>query len=211
MNLAKLHTVYSLLLAHCFTLRPEHQRALKKHWGYDEEQIYSNETIEWLIQPPPGRWCNLHVRAHRELIHGEHWTAAHYPPRAICKCDEPIPPARVKICSMPSPILQVISANMLACDFDLQGVPGFFREDTPPWPPPPPDSIAEVHGWIFERLGPWRMNLKYRDGLLVPYKARGYIVGIRIYRSVRDRTSFLLTSRGLPGGARAIACQDVAA
>jgi hypothetical protein len=93
----------------------------------------------------------------------------------------------------------------------LRGVPGFFRSVD--FLPQAPDK---------KTFGGWRINLPYTDGLLAPYdNGTGYIIGIRIYRFTEKRrsiagsylrTPFLLSSKGLAFGAKAIADRkDVAA
>lgn len=189
MNIAKLHTIYSLLLAHCFTLRPEHEKQLRKVWGFTDKEIFG-ERVGW-------------IQSDRELYELLEPACAQAP---------------VKICSMPSQILQLIAANELSRLFDLEDVPGFYREEKLGECPADLDPsrrayiTPELVHWLKEALGPWRINLKFRDGLLVPYKnGTPYIVGLRIFRSVRDRQPSLLTSRGLAGGARAVAYQEAVA
>ena len=103
------------------------------------------------------------------------------------------------------------AASDLAELFDLEGVPGFYRDDCTL--PGPQGSFRRE---TTAQFGPWRLSIPTAkampSGLLCPYdNGTPYIIGIRIYRNVRDRQPFLLTSRGLPGGARAVAFQEVAA
>lgn len=220
MKLSKLHVIYSLLLAHCFGLRPEDERALKKTWGFTDQEIYG-APVEWLHQPPPRSRCVGHVRDERVTLQSEMpaghswhrplcraaadtkaWQAVVQRSQELCRCAQPIAPRPLKICSMPGPVQQVIAANLLAQDFDLEGVPGFYREDLTKLPADPGDYLLR---WLKERCGPWRLNLNYRAGLLVPYtNGTPWIVGLKIYRGLRDRQPTVLTSRGLPGGAKAI-------
>jgi len=116
-------------------------------------------------------------------------------------------PAAIKLCSMPTISVQSQAVGELSKWFDLTGVPGFFRTTSSL-----PQSPTE------RRLDPWRINLPYAAGLLAPYdNGSGYIIGIRIYlftekrRSVASsflKTPFLLSSKGLPMGAKAIACRE---
>jgi hypothetical protein len=53
------------------------------------------------------------------------------------------------------------------------------------------------------------MNLTSRKGLLVPaFDEAGWLYSIQIYQSTKDRNPTLLTSRGLPGGAKALTVKE---
>jgi hypothetical protein len=111
----------------------------------------------------------------------------------------------VKMCSMPNSVQKTIAVNQLSRWFDLTGVPGFFRE-LATQQPQSPNSVSAIEHWQTSNFGPWRLYLPYAKGLLVPYtNDAGFIVGIQIHKSIRDRNPTLLTSRGLPCGAKAIA------
>jgi hypothetical protein len=121
-------------------------------------------------------------------------------------------PARlIKMCSMPNAVQKTIAVNQLSRWYDLTGVPGFFRELATQQPQAPTRASATEH-WQTTNFGQWRLYLPYRKGLLAPYtNEAGEIIGIRIYKSVKDRSPLYLTSRGLPGGAPAIAQRERAA
>jgi hypothetical protein len=116
-------------------------------------------------------------------------------------------PAPIKLCSMPTLSVQSRAVGELSKWFDLTGVPGFFRT-TGNLPQSPNE----------QRLDAWRINLPYTAGLLAPYdNGTGYIIGIRIFlfnekrRNVSApflKTPFLLSSRGLPLGAKAVRCRE---
>jgi hypothetical protein len=121
------------------------------------------------------------------------------------------PDRPVKMCSMPNGVQKAFAANTLSQWIDLTGVPGFFREvlTTQPASPSPALSLAR---WLTKEFGPWRLNLTSRSGLLVPYyNDEGFILGIRIHKTTKDRYPMLLTSRGLPGGAAALAYREAVA
>jgi hypothetical protein len=115
-------------------------------------------------------------------------------------------PARPrKMASMPNSVQKAAACRQLSEWFDLRGVPGFYLDVTA-GEPHAPSRAADMARWHSENFGEWRINLPYRKGLLVPYydEERGYVIGIQIYQSVRDRSPMLLTSKGLPGGGKAI-------
>ena len=117
-------------------------------------------------------------------------------------------PRVIKMCSMPNSVQKTIAANQLSRYFDLTGVPGFYRELATQQPQAPSAASAIEH-WQTGNFGPWRLHLPYSKGLLVPYtNESAYILGIRIHKSIKDRSPLYLTSRGLPGGARAIARRE---
>jgi hypothetical protein len=116
----------------------------------------------------------------------------------------------VKICSFPSRRLQLVAAQRLSQEFNLEGIPGFYRALDLPGPEGNQrrDELAEY--------GPWRISLdqlRMKPGaVLAPYdNGSGFIVGIRIYPRINDKVPFLLTSRGLPGGARAVGYREASA
>lgn len=154
---ARLHVIYSLLLAHCLELADDDLAALEKHWGSDT--IYG-ESVPW--------------------------------PDSDAQ-------ALVKVCSMPGFYPARAAARQLSEHFDLRGVPGFF--------------YAEHYYAPQGLIKTWLLNLPRNlkpGALLAPYYSRGgYLVGIRIFRSWRDRggTPWLLNSRGLPFGSRAVALE----
>lgn len=118
---------------------------------------------------------------------------------------------RVKVCSFPSRRQQLEAVKDLSREFNLAGVPGFYRV---PQPLPGPEG-EQLRKEIAE-YGTWRLaldQLRMRPGaLLSPYdNGSGYICGIRIHRAIGDKCAFLLTSCGLPGGASAVAYREVAA
>ena len=213
-ELAKLHVVYSLLLAHCFSLAEEDVQLVHKHWECSPFSADDGgEAVHWPnvslsdVLPNRGKGMN-----YKEV---SAWLKAH--PLEAAKTFRPIrPPEPLKICSMPSELEKLTAASDLAQLFDLEGVPGFFRDTAPL---PGPGSILRrmtTDDWETD----WRINLPYASGsgLLAPYdNGTGYIVGIRIYlftakrQAVQSsflRAPFLLSSRGLTNGAPAIACRE---
>ena len=117
---------------------------------------------------------------------------------------------RVKVCSFPSRFTQLLAAQRLSKEFDLEGVPGFYQAQQLTIGPDAKQRRDEI-----ELYGPWRLALDhYRmkpGALLAPFdNGSGYICGIRIFRNIRDHAPFLLTSRGLPGGAKAVGYKEVA-
>jgi hypothetical protein len=139
--------------------------------------VYSDREIDWPRKP----W--------REMTY-EDWTSPARPPQPI------------KICSMPTEIQKLTAAQELSEHFDLCGVPGFYKETIVPGP-----GRNAVRAEMIADFGPWRINLpEFKRGLLVPYdRGTGQILGIQIFRSVRDTKPFLLSSRGLPCGSKAVA------
>jgi hypothetical protein len=97
----------------------------------------------------------------------------------------------------------------------LREVPGFYR-DLLAMPGTPSPGATRTR-WLNREFGEWRINLPFHSskaGLLVPYDSPncpGQIVGIRIFRNVRDQQPTLLTSRGLPEGAKAIPFREAVA
>lgn len=192
---AKLHLIYSLLLAHLFSLAPSDEKAIRKHWDCDP---YMSRMVQW----PELSIDEVLQRAAQidPLRCGpEEWER--YMQDTVARLPKPL-----KICSMPSEWEKLSAANELSRLFDLEGVPGFYRRREPLPGPQATDEQA-----MLSEFGPWRINLNYRKGLLVPYESGGYIVGIKIYRSVSDRNPLLLTSRNMPGGAKAVALRESAA
>lgn len=217
MTTAYLHAIYSLLLAHCFTLHPQDEKLWRAAFG----NPFGVERVPCLWQPPRKMRCAIpeHYGAELHGVDGpvsrarkpENVKTFHINCREriqLCRCDQAIAPAPVKVCSMPSRILQLIAADLLSRYFDLNGVPGFYRAD----PKAPLPGADETFYWLEQLHGPWRINLPMRTGLLVPYdNGGGYIIGIRIFKSTRDRRPVVLTSRELPGGASAIAYREAVA
>jgi hypothetical protein len=127
---------------------------------------------------------------------------------------------RVKVCSFPSRRLQLEAVRKISQEFNLEGVPGIYNSQVQSefgdntiacLGPEGKQRRAE-----FSEYGPWRIALdQYRmkpGALLTPYDNNsGYICGLRIHRNIRDKCPFLLTSRGLPGGGKAIAYREVTA
>jgi hypothetical protein len=117
---------------------------------------------------------------------------------------------RIKVCSFPSRRLQLEAVRKLCGEFNLAATPGFYLvQDTAG-----PDGAQRREE--VERYGPWRIaldQLRMKPGaLLVPYdNGSGYICGIRIFRNIRDKCPFLLTSRGLPGGGKAVGYREESA
>lgn len=194
---AKLHLVYSLLLAHCFSLAVEDQTAIWKEWQ-----------------------C---------AARGDEGTDVAWPTltgRTLAECE----PQPIKMCSMPSEFEKLEACRALSEILDLSAVPGFYQdpaalpgpegllrrelnEDFSPWRINLPLVCAEcgefARGSVCAKCegGPTKKRTRRRssNALLVPYdNGLGLIVGIRVYRSVKDRHPFLLSSRGLPCGAPAI-------
>lgn len=208
MNVARLHVIYSLLLAHCLSLSPQDQAQIAKEWQcaiYGDEEIpWPSITMEDIEQHIPGA-RHLNVKLLQAAIRALPWDhplkrLAAIPPRA---------PAAVKICSMPTPPEMLNAAHELSQLFDLRGVPGFYVEELVPGP-----RANDVRAQVIADFGPWRINLPagIKQGLLVPYyNSTQYVMGIQIYRSVRDQAPFLLSSAGRPCGASAIACRERAA
>lgn len=119
--------------------------------------------------------------------------------------EENVPARPVKICSMPNQMQVARAVAQLSEWFDLREVPGFYVE-LATRAPQPPSVAATREAWQSKNFGQWRLNLPSRKGLLVPrIDERGYCYAIQIYTSTKDRHPTLLTSRGLPGGAKAIA------
>lgn len=117
--------------------------------------------------------------------------------------------AEIKHCSMPSLIEQATACrDLIRLGFDLRGVPGFYLIE-PRAVPGEPTRASQVDQWRGDEFGPWRLYLPYRKGLLVGYtNGTGYLLGIKIYRSTKDPNPVLLTSRGLPGGTKAVAVKE---
>jgi hypothetical protein len=179
-SVAKLHAIYGLLLAHFFVLIAKDETDIRREWRVNP---YGTELVAWPANggdyTPP-----------REANNG----------RSV---------AEIKHCSMPSLIEQATACRELVkLGFDLRGVPGFYLID-PRAVPGEPTQASQVDRWSADEFGPWRLHLPYRKGLLVGYtNGTGYLLGIKIYRSVKDRNPVLLTSRGLPGGTRAVALKE---
>jgi hypothetical protein len=119
----------------------------------------------------------------------------------------------IKVCSFPSRRLQLEAVKRLSEEFLLEGVPGFYQPQVATEIPGPESAVRKAE---LADYGPWRIALdQYRmrpGALLVPYdNGSGYICGIRIFRSIRDKCPFLLTSRALPGGAKAVGYREVTA
>src|SRR5438876_1202776 len=96
--------------------------------------------------------------------------------------------------SMPNSVQKAIAANELSQWFDLREVPGFYREVVSQQPASGPNSAEHS---LTREWGPWRINLP-PAGVLVPYYDQaGYIIGIKIFRTVKDAHPTLMTSRGL--------------
>ncbi len=89
---------------------------------------------------------------------------------------------------VPGTVKKLIAAHELSKLADLAGIPGFyFQNDL------------------------WRLHLPYESGFLIPYlNDQLLILGFRIYKNLGDEKYTLLTSRGLPSGARAIPCREKA-
>lgn len=122
-------------------------------------------------------------------------------------------PRAIGVRSIPSNFGLLFAASWLARHFDLTNVPGFYQEDPIaellPGAPVETQLLDAAKRWldVVHAGMKWRINLTGLKGaLLVPYdNGTGYILGIQIYRSVRDRAPFLLSSRGKPCGASAVA------
>jgi hypothetical protein len=121
---------------------------------------------------------------------------------------------RIKICSFPSRRTQLEAVKKLSREFNLEGVPGFYRLPSYAVELPGPDGVARRAE--LAEFGPFRLSLdqyRMKPGALVgPYdNGSGYICGLRIWRNVRDKVPFLLTSRDLPGGAKAVSYREESA
>jgi len=119
----------------------------------------------------------------------------------------------IKVCSFPSRRLQLEAAKRLSEEFALEGVPGFYQPRLATEIPGPEGAMRKAE---LANYGQWRIALdQYRmrpGALLAPYdNGSGYICGIRIFRNVRDKCPFLLTSRALPGGAKAVGYLEASA
>lgn len=186
LHASRLHVVYSLLLAHCLELRDEDAAAIAKHWG--PEAAYMNESISW---PEVGQ--------NDDGLQNKNWDRnLDNSNKHMVQSDIPLPTrsqALVKVCSLPTFNEARTAAGRLAELFDLSGIPGFYLS-----------PVANA----------WCLNVpSLKPGALLSpyYSPGGYLIGIRIHRSVRDRrggNSWLLTSRGLPRGSRAVALREVA-
>lgn len=105
--------------------------------------------------------------------------------------------ALIKVCSLPTFKEGKAAGARLAELFDLRGVPGFFF------------TSYRLEG-LLQGSPAWLLNtpLNLKPGaLLMPYYTQGGLIcGLRILRSVRDRNKvpWLLNSRGLPSGSRAV-------
>jgi hypothetical protein len=155
----------------------------------------------------------------------------------LCRLAEYYPPRRISICSVPSEYGMLLAAAYLARHFDLTEVPGFYMETAPAAPLPGASDETQMIGWLKHALDcPWRINFPKQmmqqqrttlrtegenenvsvreapyavpsSAVLVPYDSgTGFIVGLQIYPTLRSKP-FLLSSRGLPGGAAAVACR----
>ncbi len=124
------------------------------------------------------------------------------------RSSENVPPRPLKICSMPNEMQVGAACARLSEWFDLRGVPGFYFERASEGPARPTAEYQHAV-WQSQSFGRWRLNLQYKRGLLVPVKdACGFVYAIQIYQSTKDRNPTTLTSRGLPGGAKAIAVKE---
>lgn len=208
MNIARLHVIYSLLLAHCLSLSQADENTIAKEW---QCAIYGAEEIPWpsigledIEQYIPGA-RHLRFDLLQSAIRALPWD---HPLKRLAEIPRRAP-ASVKICSMPTQLEMLAAALELSRLFDLRGVPGFYFEEVTPGP-----RANDVRAQVIADYGPWRINLpsSIKTGLLAPYyNGTQYVMGIQIYRSVRDRAPFLLSSSGKPGGAAAIACRERAA
>lgn len=155
--------------------------------------------------------CEL--TSEHEVLIAKHWGQSPYgeelvpypgaAPDSIGRTDQ-----RIKIASVPNSVQRVQAANQLAEWFDLREVPGFYIELQTSGPAAPTRESEIVH-WQSRYFGQWRLHLPVKSGLLVPrFDERGNVYAIQIYRSVKDTRPLLLTSRGLPAGAKAIAVRE---
>lgn len=176
---AKLHAVYGVMVAHGLRLDERDYELLRAH-GWSDERILPMQ--QWIQDPNTDE---MRLRSIGVASAPSTWLAL------LCVCE------------------------WLSGIFDLTGVPGFYREDAVPQP----ESNAPDAAWeLFETkklFGPWRVKLHdkfgipFRNAVLVPYLRGGLVVGLKVIPRINDLKTklrgFLLSSRGLPCGSKAVA------
>lgn len=207
LTVADVHEIYSVLLAHLLVITPHDEKLIREHWHCDPYGSLMVEHPLACVEHPFVSTENLHCGYPGcELAVLDHPDAA----RADGKPLGVHPPLPVKTCSVPSPLEAVIAANKLAEWFNLEGVAGFYRDVH--LMPSSPTPYSQRERWHTREFGPWRIKIPdsaQKAGLLVPYtNDTEWILGIRVYRNVRDRVPTLLSSRGLPGGAKALPVRE---
>jgi len=86
----------------------------------------------------------------------------------------------------PGPTLKLFIEHEFSRAFDLRGIAGFYFD-------------GEL----------WRLNVR-QSTLLLPYYRNNLIAGLQVYDGARDTRPFLLTSRNLPQGSRAVSLPKAA-